>query len=92
MVKYVWCEDKGSGFEFWQRIFASIDKEIVVETKKNNSQLIKAVSKIVDKDDQFYILVDNAVDNPAVLREIKWLAAASQKEKMMIYVDLINIE
>ena len=52
MVKYVWCEDKGSGFDFWKAVFASIDNEIIVETKKNNSELIKAVSKNTDADNQ----------------------------------------
>ncbi len=30
MSKYVWCEDTGAGYEFWLKIFETLDKDIIV--------------------------------------------------------------
>ena len=42
---YLWLEDrKGkSGYIFWKTLMAQLYPEIVVESKKNNSELVKAV-------------------------------------------------
>lgn len=71
MNKYIWCEDKGAGFQFLTEIFKVVCPEAVVETQNNNSRLRKAVGRIVDEDSEYYILMDEAVDNPDVLRELK---------------------
>lgn len=73
MSTYVWCEDSGSGFIFWKKVFDVLYDDFIVETKKNNSELCKAVSKIVDDDNNYYILMDYAIDNPNVLRETQRL-------------------
>ena len=69
MSQYLWCEDSGSGFQFWRAICKSLYPEIVVESKGNNSRLRKAAEKIHDDGNQYFILMDAAVDNPDVLRE-----------------------
>jgi len=71
MNTYIWCEDSSSGFEFWSEVFKVLDNKITVESKKNNSGLRKAVNNLNDNKNQYYILVDSAVDNPDVLREVK---------------------
>lgn len=48
---------------------------VKVESKGNNTGLRKAVEKIDFKEDQYYILMDTAVDNPDVLRENRKLDA-----------------
>lgn len=42
-----------------------VNDDIKVESKGNNSNLRKAVSKI--NDNTYYILIDNVVDNPDVM-------------------------
>jgi hypothetical protein len=70
----VWCEDTGSGFAFWKKLFASLYKDYIVESKKNNTELCKAVSRLKsDEENMYYVLMDNAIDNPDVLRETQRL-------------------
>lgn len=70
MSKYIWCEDFGAGFKFWQELFAILDAEIIVQSKKNNTELRKSVEQISLKDkNRYYIFMDMAVDNTDVLRE-----------------------
>ena len=46
MKKYIWCEDARSGYEFWNIFFSELAPDAVVESKRNNSELRKAVSQI----------------------------------------------
>jgi len=69
MSKYVWCEDTGAGYEFWCKIFEVLDREIIVQSKKNNSELRKAVEQIHEDDNIYYIFMDMPMDNTDVLRE-----------------------
>ena len=73
MGKYLWCEDSKSGFQFWKAILHELYPEITVETKMNNTGLRKAVSRIKDDGNQYYIIMDSVVDNPDVLREMRRL-------------------
>ena len=70
MSNYIWCEDSGSGYQFWNTMFKSLYPDYIVESKSNNSKLNGAVNKINDDGNVYYILLDSAVDNPDVLREI----------------------
>ena len=70
MSKYIWCEDTGSGYEFWREIADSIDHEIEVESKGNNSELRKAVEHISADKNDYYVFIDAPIDNQDVLREI----------------------
>ena len=70
MDTYIWCEDSGSGFVFWKLVFNSLYKGFIIESKMNNTELCKAVSKLkAEEENRYYILMDNAIDNPDVLRE-----------------------
>ena len=73
MSKYVWCEDSASGFEFWKNIFKVINPEFTVQTKRNNTELRKAASRIEADGNEYYILIDSSVDNHDVVREVKKL-------------------
>ena len=88
MTTYVWCEDSGSGYQFWKAFFGELYPDFSVDTKKSNSGLRRAVGSINDDTDVYYIIMDNAVDNPDVLREVKRLKAdVSDKDN----IRLINI-
>lgn len=78
MSRYLWCEDSKSGYQFWQAILREIHPEITVETKESNSGLRRAVCAIVPDGNEYYIVMDTAMDNPDVLRETKKLAAEAK--------------
>ena len=88
MSLYLWCEDSKSGYQFWQAIFRAILPEMNVETKKSNSGLRKAVDKIQPDENEYYILMDMAMDNPDVLRERKYLDdhAKGKRNIHIIYI------
>lgn len=88
MNRYLWCEDSKSGYQFWQAIFRVILPDMKVETKQSNSGLRKAVSRIVPDENEYYIMMDAAIDNPDVLRETKYL---SEKAKGKDNVHIVTI-
>ena len=92
MNTYVWCEDSKSGFEFWKVVFKILYKDYTVESKKNNSELCKAVSKIVDDENKYYILMDNAIDNPDVLRETQRLHIALKDKRNVALIKIHSFE
>ena len=73
MSKYLWCEDRGSGYQFWRGICGYLCPDITVKSKINNSRLRASVGQIKDDGNEYYILIDAAADNPDVLRENKAL-------------------
>lgn len=92
MSTYVWCEDAGSGFEFWKKIFGKLYKEYIVESKKNNTELCKAVSTITDEENRYYILMDNAIDNPEVLRETQRLSSVIKDKNNVSVIKIHSFE
>lgn len=67
---HLWIEDKEgrASFVFWKTFMRELFPEIKVESKKNNSELAKAVKDITDTD-KYIIVMDNSFDNPEVYRE-----------------------
>lgn len=92
MQNYIWCEDSRSGFAFWNEIFKSVNSEFIVESKGNNSGLRKAVEKIQNDENIYYILIDNVVDNPDVLREVKRIKADANGKNNIHIVDIHSFE
>ena len=74
-MRYFWCEDSKSGYRFWSAVIRTLYPDICVESKGSNSGLRKAVRRIASGTDQYYIIMDAAMDNPDVLRENRRLAA-----------------
>lgn len=92
MSTYVWCEDTGSGYKFWKQIFDTLYEDYIVESKKNNTELCKAVSKITEKENKYYILLDNAIDNPEVLRETQRLYLAMKDKDNVSAIKIHSFE
>lgn len=90
--KYVWCEDTGSGFDFWKAVFNTLYEDFIVETKKNNSELCRAVSKLRDEENRYYILMDNAVDNQEVLRETQRLHSVVKGKQNVSVIKIHSFE
>lgn len=73
MSTYVWCEDCGSGYAFWNTVFKIMYPEFIVETKNSNTRLNKAIRQISDDNNLYYVIVDTVLDNQDVLRELERL-------------------
>lgn len=92
MEKYIWCEDSASGLQFWKAVFAVIDSKIQVQSKGNNTRLRQAAEKIVTDENQYYILIDSAVDNADVLRELKRLYRGIKGKKNVKVINIHSFE
>ncbi len=57
---FLWIEDrKGkSSYTFWEMLMKQVCPHVVVESKKNNSELVKAVKTISDNDNKYIIVFD----------------------------------
>lgn len=55
METYLWIEDREekSGHIFWQTFMGQLCPEMIVESKKNNSELVKAVKALEDNENGF---------------------------------------
>lgn len=89
---HLWIEDKEgkSGFIFWETFMRELFPQIKVESKKNNSELVKAVKDIKDKD-RYIVVMDNSFDNPEVYREQSRLNKYSAG-KDVVKINLICFE
>ncbi len=92
MSIYAWCEDSGSGFEFWKQIFGTLYPNIIVETKSNNSRLRRAADSIENDGDEYYILMDSFIDNQDVLRELDGLKRCVKEKKNVHIIDIRSFE
>ncbi len=92
MSIYAWCEDSGSGFEFWKEIFRTLYPNIIVETKSNNSRLRRAAAGIENDGNEYYILMDSFIDNNDVLREIDGLKRGIKNKRNVHVIDVHSFE
>lgn len=75
MKTYLWIEyrkEKSSNI-FWQTFMGQLCPEIVVKSKKNNSELVKAVNALGDNENRYVIVFDNSFNNLQVVMEQKQL-------------------
>ena len=75
MKTYLWIEDRQhkSGYLFWQTFLGQLYPDIVLESKKNNSELVKAVKSLEDTENRYIVIFDNSFDNLQVAMEQKLL-------------------
>lgn len=94
MKTYLWIEDKKekSGYIFWQTFMGQLCPEIVVESKKNNSELVKAVNALEDNENRYVIVFDNSFDNLQVVMEQKLLRKYARAKKNVLLLDIICFE
>lgn len=91
MKRYLWCEDSASGFQFWQAVFRVIHPDIEVVSKKGNTELVKA-TKNIDDDNQYFIIIDTATDNPNVIRENKRLYSNIKEKENVAVIEIHSFE
>ena len=91
---YLWLEDRQgkAGDTFWKILMQQICPDVIVESKKNNSELVKAVRQLDDNKNQYIIVYDNSFDNLQVYQEQKLLKRYADKRKNVFLLGLICFE
>ena len=94
MKTYLWIEDRKnkSGYIFWQTLLGQLCPEIVLESKTNNSELLKAVKELEDSENRYIVVFDNSFDNLQVAMEQKMLRKYAGDKENVILMDIICFE
>lgn len=94
MKTYLWIEDRKnkSGYIFWQTLLGQLCPEIVLESKQNNSELVKAVKDLEDTENRYIVVFDNSFDNLQVAMEQKMLRKYAGDKENVILMDIICFE
>lgn len=91
---FLWIEDhKGkASYLFWENFIRQLFPEIIVESKKNNSELVKAVKNLKNRENRYIIVFDNSFDNLQVVAEQKMLKHYADEKKNVFLLDIICFE
>ena len=94
-MKYIWTEDTGAGFHFWELVNKYLfQDEFAVLSKGSNQGVLDAVRQLVPKaDDRYYLAFDIVYDNMDVMNkylELRELAADYKKQ--IVILDMICFE
>ena len=91
---FLWIEDREgkSAYIFWVNLMKQICPEVVVESKKNNSELVKAVKALKDTSSKYIIVFDNSFDNLQATMEQKLLKCYADQKKNVVLIDIICFE
>ena len=91
---FLWIEDKKgkSGYTFWKVLMEQLFPDVIVESKKNNSELVKAVKALEDKENRYIVVFDNSFDNLQVISELKILTDVSKEKDNVALMDIICFE
>lgn len=94
MKTYLWIEDrKGkSSYIFWQTLIGQMCPEIEVESKKNNSELVKAVKTLEDTENRYIVVFDNSFDNLQIAMEQKLLRKYAKVKNNILLMNIICFE
>lgn len=63
--------------------------EIIVESKKNNSELVKAVRALHGTENKYIIVFDNFFDNLQIVMEQKRLKQYANEQNNVFLMDII---
>lgn len=91
---FLWIEDrKGkASYTFWGNFMKQLCPEMVVESKKNNSELVKAVKALQDTENKYIIVFDNSFDNLQIVIEQKRLKQYVNERDNVFLIDIICFE
>lgn len=94
MKTYLWIEDRKdkSSYIFWQTFMGQLCPKIVVESKKNNSELVKAVKALEDSENRYIVLFDNSFDNLQIAMEQKLLRKYAKTKNNVLLINIICFE
>lgn len=94
-MKYLWTEDSGAGFHFWQLVNQLFFNDtLVIESKGSNQGLLDAVLDLEIKDDNiYYIAFDYVVDNQDIRNKYRMLKSIEEKSNgKIVILDMICFE
>ena len=65
MKTFLWIEDRRgkASYTFWKEFLTQIFPEVELESKRNSSELVKAVKNLNDSENKYIIVFDNSFDN-----------------------------
>ena len=91
---FLWIEDrKGkASYTFWKNFMKQLCPDVIVESKKNNSELVKAISTLQDAANRYIIVFDNSFDNLQVVMEQKRLKKYVNEKENVFLLDIICFE
>lgn len=91
---YLWIEDRigKASYKFWTTFMQEVCPEVIVESKRNNRELVKAVKGLTDRENRYIIALDNSFDNVQIYMEQKILKEAADKRDNVFLLDLICFE
>ena len=94
MKTYLWIEDRKdkASYIFWQTFLGQLCPEIVLESKKNNSELVKSVKALEDTENRYIVVFDNSFDNLQVAMEQKLLREYADNKENVTLMDIICFE
>lgn len=90
---FLWIEDrKGkASYTFWENLMKHLCPDVIVESKKNNSELVKAVA-LQDAENRYIIVFDNSFDNLQIIMEQKRLKKYVNEKENVFLLDIICFE
>lgn len=94
-MKYLWTEDQGAGFHFWQLVNQYLfHGQLVVESKNSNQGLLDAVRMLrPEKEDIYYIAFDRVYDNMDIMNKMLELQHLVQRyPEQIILLDVTCFE
>ena len=91
---FLWIEDRQgkSGYNFWNVFLSNLYPEITLESKNNNSDLIKSVKSLNDNENKYIIVLDNSFDNPQIVAEHKYLRNLIKSRENVFLINVICFE
>lgn len=91
---FLWIEDrKGkASYTFWENLMKQLCPKIIVESKKSNSELVKAVRTLQDTENRYIIVFDNSFDNLQVVMEQKRLKNYVNEKENVFLLNIICFE
>lgn len=87
-MKYLWTEDTGAGFHYWQLVNKYLfQNELIVESKDSNQGILDAVRFLTPVNgDTYYIAFDIVYDNMDVVNKYQELLEIARKHSGQIMV------
>lgn len=91
---FLWIEDKKekAGHIFWSTLMNELCPDIMVESKGNSSELVKAVKNLMDTENRYIIVLDNSFDNLQAVMERKLLKQYAEGKENIVLMDIICFE
>ena len=91
---FLWIEDrKGkASYTFWANLMKQLCSDVIVESKKNNSELVKAVRTLQETENGYIIVFDNSFDNLQIVMEKKRLKKYVNEKENVFLLNIICFE